>query len=68
MPTPKRRARPVKPATPEQEQNLRYCETYLKVARDLAVSAGCPELALKIRSAIASAGGAMRHMQRRLTR
>lgn len=38
----------------------------LKVARDQCAEADCPSLKKKIHSAIKSAGGARRHMERRI--
>jgi hypothetical protein len=46
------------------KNNLDYCISHLKDARDAAKLAKCPRLVKKIRSAIASAGGAARHLQR----
>lgn len=39
---------------------------HLKIARRAAMEAGCPNVAKKIKSALASADGAKRHLERRL--
>jgi hypothetical protein len=51
----------------DQAANLQHCIDSLTNALVQAKFAGCPRLADKIRSAIKSAGGAQRHMERRIT-
>jgi hypothetical protein len=53
-------------ATRLHELKLSFALQHLKEARDFAKYANCPGLLKKIRSAIASAGGAQRHMSRRM--
>lgn len=56
----------LRPANIGHNHHLRTCIVSLRIARDHAAMADCPALLKKIRNAIASAGGAARHMQRRL--
>lgn len=53
-------------ANRRHEVALSFALQYLKAARDSAKRADCPALLRKIRSAIKSAGGAQRHMSRRI--
>lgn len=56
----------IQPATPHERDSLDNAIRYLKSARDQATDAGCPKVATKIKSALKSADGARRHMERRL--
>jgi len=58
----------LRPATFSDAQNLEDAIIALKRARNLSKSAGCPKLTAKIRSALKSAGGAWRHIERRIRR
>jgi hypothetical protein len=60
--------RQIRPATGRQSSRLSDAITYLKRARNGARAAGCPATLKKITSALNSAMGARRHMQRRLGR
>ena len=51
-----------------QQVCLAFAMSQLKAARDAARIADCPKLVRKIKSAIASAGGAQRHMDHRQRR
>lgn len=59
-------ARKLKPATRDQVIWLGASLHNLQNAREAAELAGCPMLERKIRSAIKSCGGAIRHMERRI--
>lgn len=56
----------LRPATVADAQTLKNAIIALKAARTLAKSADCPKLTAKIRSALKSAGGAWRHIERRI--
>ena len=56
----------LRPAHVGQQRDLEHALDCLKSAREYAKSAGCPLLVRKVRSAIKSAGGAGRHMRRRM--
>lgn len=58
----------LRPATNYQRHELSRALTFLKLAREAAAAADCPSLLKKIRSGIKSAGGAERHIERRLMR
>lgn len=60
-------ARQIRPAPPDARASLEQAAAALRQARRLAHAADCPALVRKIDSAIASAGGARRHLDRRLT-
>lgn len=63
----KRKAtRKPRPMTRAQLIDLRTVEPLLQSALKLASNAECPALVEKIRSALASYGGAMRHAARRI--
>ncbi len=56
----------LRPAQPDDRNRLDAAIQYLKEARDLSSDAGCPKVATKIKSALKSADGARRHMERRV--
>jgi hypothetical protein len=60
-------ARQLRPAPPNARASLYQAMAALRQACSLAREADCPALVKKIDSAIASAGGAQRHLDRRLT-
>lgn len=57
--------RPLPPATAEQVIAAREGLKHLKAARDAFRTAGAPAALQRINAAIASADGAMRHVERR---
>jgi predicted nucleic acid-binding Zn-ribbon protein len=65
LPSP-RKARTPTPTTARTETQVALVIAYLKNARDNAKAAACPQTVKKIRSALKSAEGARRHMERRL--
>lgn len=58
--------RKLKPATPRQRQRLKEALLFLVEARKCVVDADCPATLRKVRSALKSAEGAARHMDRRV--
>lgn len=56
----------LRPATPTDRIALDNAITHLKIARNDAAQSGCPKVANKIKTALKSADGAKRHMERRL--
>lgn len=56
----------LRPADSAHRQFLTDARHHLCMARGSAIAANCPRLTKKIRSAIASLGGAERHIRRRL--
>lgn len=58
----------LRPATCNDEVRLAVVRASLRTARTQSIKAGCPKLTKKIRSAIASLGGAERHLYARLSR
>lgn len=57
--------RKLRPATPRHGRRLLDAEMYLHEARKCLIDADCPGTLKKVRSAIKSAEGAKRHMERR---
>ena len=55
-------ARRIRPATPDGGAHLEQVMLCLKVARHHAKLAECPRVLKKVRSALASAEGAKRHL------
>lgn len=55
----------LRPATANDVAEVRYAVSLLREARDLLVSADCPQAARKVRRALKSAEGAERHVLRR---
>ncbi|MDF2621786.1 MAG: hypothetical protein K0S00_4445 [Xanthobacteraceae bacterium] len=55
----------LRPATNEQRIRAKAAEFRLRAALEDAEAADCPKLAHSIRSALKSADGARRHMERR---
>lgn len=58
----------IKPASDRQCRAARRCLEVLSSARELAKIADCPKLVLRIRLAITSCGGAIRHIRHRASR
>lgn len=58
----------IRPADEIDEKKLTRCLRRLRLAREEAKAAGCQKLAGKIRLALTSGGGAMRHLQHRMHR
>ncbi len=58
----------IRPAKKSDLNSLWGVRLDLCRARRLSIEAGCPKLTKKIRSAIASLGGAERHLRHRLAR
>lgn len=61
-------ARTIRPATVRDVQNIRRAHALMREARDLLAGAGATKAVTAARSAIASAGGALRHAERREAR
>ena len=57
--------RPLKPATVASVANVAQAVALLKTARDLLAREGCDLAAGRVRLAISSADGALRHVRRR---
>ena len=57
--------RRLKPASVTDVDDVREALQYLRMARDFLKSAGCPNALDRVRLAITSAGGALRHAERR---
>lgn len=58
-------ARPLKPADPESVVAVSGALAALKTARDTFARHGCEQTAARVRLAITSANGALRHIERR---
>lgn len=58
-------ARPLAPARPGAERRVASALSQLRDVRDTLAAEGCSQAADKVRAAIASTGGALRHVQRR---
>jgi hypothetical protein len=56
----------LKPATPEQRLEVQRAVYCLQVAREKLKRAGCNQSLIRVRSAIKSAEGALRHIDRRV--
>lgn len=61
-------ARAIRPATVRDVADIRQAHELLKQARDLLARAGAAKAATATRSAVASAGGALRHADHREAR
>lgn len=61
-------ARTIKPATWDQAANVEMALADLRSARARLKAADCPQAARKVRSALKSADGALRHVRHRLQR
>jgi hypothetical protein len=55
----------MKPATPMHVGNVKQAIECLRSARDLLKVANCPHTVKRIRLALTSAGGALRHVEHR---
>ena len=58
-------SRPLKPARPGAEARVHSALKQLRDVRDTLTAEGCSQAAAKVRAAITSTGGALRHMERR---
>lgn len=58
----------MKPITPMQVANVMQAIECLRAARDLLKSANCKNTIARVRLAITSAGGALRHAEHRRAR
>lgn len=58
----------IKPADPLDERRVSYAAACLRIARDELVEAGALRAADKVRKALKSTEGALRHVQHRQTR
>lgn len=56
----------IRPASPADPRKVRAALAHLRAARDLLAEVGCPATLARVRAAITSAGGAERHVWRRL--
>lgn len=61
-------ARPLRPATLQDVQAIDSAVVHLRRARDLLTGAGADKAAARVRLALSSADGALRHVDRRLVR
>lgn len=59
---------PLKTATLVQLQSARHALRMLQSARDCLIQADCPKTVERVRLAITSAGGAVRHCERRFNK
>jgi hypothetical protein len=60
--------RRVSPAIPVDRERTKQAIDHLRAARDLLQQAGCPRATAATMRALASAGGARRHVDHRITR
>lgn len=58
-------AHTLKPATIQQVADVRHAVELLRTSRNLLVSADCPRSAERVRLALKSAEGALRHIEHR---
>lgn len=58
----------MKPATPAHVGNVKQAIECLRAARDLLKTADCPQTVRRVRLALTSAGGALRHVEHRMHR
>lgn len=58
-------SRPLKPARAGAEQRVAAALRQLRDVRNTLTAEGCSQAAAKVRAAITSTGGALRHMERR---
>ncbi len=61
-------SRRLRPATRTQETQAKLALAHLQLARDLLKAADCPQTLARVRKAITSCGGALRHVDHRRMR
>ena len=57
--------RPLKPARPGADHRVAVALRQLRDVRDTLTAEGCSQAAARVRAAITSTGGALRHIERR---